>query len=714
MILKKNNNDIFKIFLVFCVFSLLIALIGCTNGEIDKPDSKTDINYQFGTYDEINLDISKDLKTLNFKSEEEFQEFIKTNEQNSANYGMSSNREISSDMMVDSVAMESSEISNDMAKSTPNDYSETNVQVKGVDEADIIKTDGNYIYTISGNTLFIIHAYPGDESEIVSTIEFDQKPSNLFLKDDKIAVFGNFRDLDYFEKYDLSTRSSFSYFNIYDVSDKKNPELVKEYKFQGNYFNARMIGNEVYLVTSTGMNYEITPPIPIIIDGENLKTMAVNDVFYYNRPYNNVELINVYSINLDSLKNTDSKSVAVERSQNMYMSHNNIYITYSEYINEYDLRMDIMMEVLEDKITKEDKELIEKIKLTDNDVLTQNEKKQKIVEVYMNYVYMMSNTQQEELEDKLELKLKEKIEKIEYFEYTIINKIEIDNGKITIKNNGKVPGKIINQFSMDEHDDVFRIATTLSGRWSSVSRDRTLSTNNVYTLDDEMKIIGTLEGLAEDESIYSTRFIEDKLYMVTFKEIDPFFVIDLSNPENPKDLGELKIPGFSRYLHPYDENTIIGIGRDATETGRTTGLKISLFDVSDVKNPVEKVTFVTKERYAQSTALYEHKAFLFSKDKNLLVIPAYSHDYDDPSKGYNGAFVFRITENEITLRGLIDHSMASPSQRYSYGANVERSLYIEDMLYTKSQTLLRINELETLKSVKNITLEEKPANIPIY
>jgi uncharacterized secreted protein with C-terminal beta-propeller domain len=283
----------------------------------------------------------------------------------------------------------------------------------------------------------------------------------------------------------------------------------------------------------------------------------------------------------------------------------------------------------------------------------------------------------------------------------------------------------MNQFSMDEFDGVFRIATTLSARWTysysrvasdSVTSTNTKSSNNVYTLDGDLKQLGELEGLAEDESIYSTRFIGDKLYMVTFRQVDPFFVIDLSDPSNPESLGQLKIPGFSRYLHPYDENTIIGIGNEATESGRVQGLKISLFDVSDIENPKEIAKFVTDEKYATSTALYEHKAFLFSKDKELLVIPAYSYNYDyygSASKGYNGAFVFHITRDEITLRGLIDHSQGN--EPYYYGAQVERSLYINELLYTKSLNLLRINQIDDLSSVKNISLTTSgTTGIPIY
>lgn len=156
-------------------------------------------------------------------------------------------------------------------------------------------------------------------------------------------------------------------------------------------------------------------------------------------------------------------------------------------------------------------------------------------------------------------------------------------------------------------------------------------------------------------------------------------------------MGELKITGFSRYLHPYDQNTIIGLGRQADLNGRQLGLKISLFDVTDVSNPREAASFELEEKYASSSAEWEHKAFLFSKDKNLLVIPG---RLSNSEVKFNGAFVFYIDPQTIKLRGLIDH-ITSEDSVYD-DRNVERSLYIEELLYTKSKCLLRVNKLNDL------------------
>jgi uncharacterized secreted protein with C-terminal beta-propeller domain len=487
--------------------------------------------------------------------------------------------------------------------------------------------------------------------------------------------------------------------------------MTKDYKYEGNYFRGRMIGDNVYIITTTYPDYTRPHPMPIIIDGPEVRSMPIDRIHYFSIPYDSPMFANIHSIDLET-EESDSETVVVEGSQNMYMSENNIFITYTEYINEYDLQRDIIIEMMIPRLTESDQKLIKKIKETDNDVLSQAEKENKIYMIIESYAQYLSNEEQEALEEEMEKKLEEKLKEYEYMEYTIIHKISVDGNDIEIGGSGKVPGHVINQFSMDEYDDVLRIATTINGRWSRYDSKRTENTNNIFTLDEDLEILDHVGEIAEGERIYSTRFIGDRLYMVTFRQIDPFFVVDLSDPKNIKMLGELKIPGFSRYLHPYDENTIIGIGQDASTTGRTTGLKISLFDVSDVKNPKEIAKFEAQGKYSSSTAEYEHRAFLFSKDKNLLVIPASSYDYQT-EEGYNGAMVFDIRKDEIQFRGIIDHTRGYSGNRY-YRSLVERSLYIEDMLYTKSPNLLRINALDDLEAVNDVELESTDSPYKTY
>lgn len=262
-------------------------------------------------------------------------------------------------------------------------------------------------------------------------------------------------------------------------------------------------------------------------------------------------------------------------------------------------------------------------------------------------------------------------------QYTNIRKIYVKGRYIRPFADARVLGYIKNQFSLDEYGQFLRIATT--------SFDSGVSTNNVFVLNYFLRPYGSLTDVARTETIFSCRYVGKRLYLVTFRRTDPFFVISLRNHRAPKILGELKVTGFSNYLHPYDETTIIGLGRQADFNGRQLGLKISLFDVSDVNNPIESVKFEIEEKYAYSNAEWEHKAFLFSADKNLLVIPGYM-DYDGTR--FNGAFAFYIDKSEITLKAAIDH-LLNPADNF-YDRNVERSLWIEDLLYTKSKCLLRI------------------------
>ncbi|MBS3150107.1 beta-propeller domain-containing protein, partial [Candidatus Woesearchaeota archaeon] len=202
----------------------------------------------------------------------------------------------------------------------------------------------------------------------------------------------------------------------------------------------------------------------------------------------------------------------------------------------------------------------------------------------------------------------------ENIERTIIHKFNLDDGNIKYLGKMNAPGTVLNQFSMDEFDGNFRIATTIN-KWDNFGKNK--SKNNIYIFNEDLKLIGSLEDLAPGETIYSARFMGKRGYLVTFKKVDPFFVIDL---------GKLKIPGFSDYLHPYDENHIIGIGKEAVEAKQGDfawyqGMKLAIFDVSDVNNPVELHKITIGDRGTDSEALHEHKAFLFDREKQLLVIP---------------------------------------------------------------------------------------------
>jgi hypothetical protein len=313
-------------------------------------------------------------------------------------------------------------------------------------------------------------------------------------------------------------------------------------------------------------------------------------------------------------------------------------------------------------------------------------------------------------------------------EYTSIYRVSINGLQLNFEAKGNVPGTVINQYAMDEYNGNFRVATN----WQELDS----KINNVYVLNQNLTTIGKLEGLGQNENLHSVRFMGDKCYLVTFKRTDPLFVIDLSQPTNPTVLGELKIPGYSDYLHPYDATHLIGVGKEAVDSQQYDfayyqGLKISLFDVSNVNNPVQLANYVIGDRGTDSPVLNDPKAFLFDKSKNLLVIPlslaivdnstldqyGQSKDSAYGQTVWQGAYVFNLTpDGGFKLKGTVTHldSTLLNSQGQLTNSNdyyntqnqwITRSLYIGNTLYTISNGEVKLNNLIDMTQIAQITLQ---------
>ncbi|UCD22772.1 MAG: beta-propeller domain-containing protein [Chloroflexota bacterium] len=533
------------------------------------------------------------------------------------------------------------------------DYSATNIQVAGVDEADIVKTDGEYIYLVSGNRTIIVEAYPPEQAQVLSDIEIKGRVIGIFINGDRLVVFGE--ETPYYLYYDMPgvrEESAIREYDImpyvspkvlievYDISDRENPHLQRELSVDGQYVSSRMIDDYAYVV--------INEPVYEEEDGVNLPTIysegaekevPATDIYYsdvadYYYMYTTIIAVNIQ----DDGQEPTYETILLGASSNLYVSRDNIYLTFP---------------------------------------------------IWGGYV---GDSQK-----------------------TSIHRIHIQGSTMNYTASGEVPGVVLNQFSMDEYDGHFRVATT--------TRDET-SWNNVYILNMSLNVTGTLENLAPGETIYSARFMGGRGYLVTFKQIDPLFVIDLEDPYDPEVLGYLKVTGYSDYLHPYDENHIIGIGKETTDAGEFAwyqGVKISLFDVTDVGNPQEISKLEIGDRGTDSPVLWDHKAFLFDRSRNLLVMPILearvdvseypegvpSWAYGEPV--YQGAYVFDISiDSGLQLRGRITHveNITDPEHGYYYYSPfaVERSLYIDDVLYTISQAKIKMNDLENLGYISEVAL----------
>ena len=296
---------------------------------------------------------------------------------------------------------------------------------------------------------------------------------------------------------------------------------------------------------------------------------------------------------------------------------------------------------------------------------------------------------------------------------TTIYRIRVQGNNITCEAKGQVPGHERNQFSMDEYDNYFRIETTTWTNWSTQT--------NLYVLDMNLSLVGKLEGLAPGENFHSARFMGNRAYFVTFKKTDPLFVIDLSQPTSPSVLGELHIPGYSDYLHPYDETHLIGVGKHTIEAEEGDfawyqGIKMSLFDVSNVTNPVQMDNITIGDRGSDSPVLYDHKAFLFDKSRSLLVIPILEAKIDPSEHSgevppyirgepvWQGACVFDVSLfHGFQQIGNITH-LEEGMNIYEESYWVKRSLYIEDVLYTISNRKVVLNKLSDMSLILEIEL----------
>jgi inhibitor of cysteine peptidase len=626
------------------------------------------------------------------------------------------------------------------------DYSATNVQVAGVDEPDMVKNDGKYIYTVSGSMVFIIDAYPAESGKILSSID-SPGISQIFVNGDRLVAFGveypTYTDYGIAEKIGIAAPRYYSYspttyIHVYDVSDRSTPILQRNISIDGSYADARMIGDYVYAVVNKGVEYVQDQPVPMPMirsEGVTKPACGCTDLYYFDVPDYGYQFVTIASLNImNDAAEPQTKVIMSGYTDNMFVSASNIYLSYMKRMSMWE-QTDRLIDAAKPLLPAGVSLQITQIQNSDS---SRTEKMQQIAEVFQDYYNSLSEDEKQDLMARFEEALQKVYEDLaKETQKTVIHKISIDNGNIEYKTKGEVSGRLLNQFSMDESQGFLRVATTIDPVWTR-SGESSKSSNNVYVMDAGMAVIGSLEGLAPGESIYSARFMGDRGYLVTFKKIDPLFVIDLSDPANPSLLGKLKIPGYSDYLHPYDDTHIIGIGKEAVDAEGEfrdfawyQGVKLALFDVSDPENPKEISKYVIGDRGTDSYALQDHKAFLFSKDRSLLVIPIQLAEIDRdkypgeiPANAYGdftfqGAYVFSLDLSGFQLKGRVTHAEPETLEKsgwYWYSdSSVQRSLYMGDNLYTVSQTMVKANSLADLSELKAIKLPvEQPPVYPLY
>ncbi len=483
----------------------------------------------------------------------------------------------------------------EVTEDSADDHSDTNLQVAGVDEADIVKTDGKHIYVLSGHRVVIVDPNDGKPQKLTE-FSFERpdgeinETTDLYLVGDRLVV------LQY--RYDATTESTRSVSRIYDVSQPSRPVFVNRFEQDGNPLSTRMIGDILYTVSRYMIHeqpIENQPAtyVPVIACGTEEAVLPADDVYICEESY---QYMVVTAVRVSGNGELLSKKAVMTSGDTVYANTKNLYIAGATYLSSE----------------------------------------------------------------------------------TPIVRFALNNGQVEKQAETTVDGDLLNQFSMDEHNGYLRVVLTKRSTKGEL-------TNSLLVLDSDLKVVGSLTGLAADERVYSVRFSGDTGYFVTFKQVDPLFTVDLSDPTKPVIQSQLKIPGFSQYLHPYGDGLLLGIGKDADENGRATFMKLSMFNVSDPTAVTESDVKVLDQKYSE--VLYNHKAALIDVEKNLIGFATADNTYH--LYGYDAKDGFVLKARVPVLDG---HSV--------------RGLYIGEHLYVISYQGILTYRMDDFSGVGALSIIE--------
>ena len=480
------------------------------------------------------------------------------------------------------------------------DFSGTNVQEVGVDEADIVKTDGRRIFTLSSGRLVVVDA--ASRSSVGSVAVAEGWGRELFIDGDSLLLITR--------STSDSADGSETVLQRIDVSGGA-PEIVETLNVQGNYISARSVGGTARVI----MRYDPQWNFPFVFpqnesaedvaetanraavlnstlddwlphytmgsaDSSTGSLMVPCDDVHAPSVFSGFGVTTVISVPIGVDFDPSESTAVMAPGDTVYASTGSLYVATTRW--------------------------------EDSDTFSDDDEWQEAW----------------------------------HQRRTSIHRFDITGAEAAYESSGEVLGVIHNQFSLSERNGYLRIVTTVGGPWGdeSDSQVRVLSTDG-----DVMVEVGSVGDIGRGEQVQSVRFVGDVGYVVTFRQIDPFYTIDLADPNNPEILGELKIPGFSSYLHPIGDTMVLGVGSDADAEGRVTGAKVSLFDVSDLAAPREVAVWTAPDGW--NDVGWDHRAFLWWAPEELAVIPVTVWNE------WSGAVVLRVTDGTITEVGRVDHEI---------------------------------------------------------
>lgn len=602
-----------------------------------------------------------------FASEEEFKAYLANLTSSSTGSGSSSGEFLADKSTTSNQATSPSATT---GSTTADRYSTTNNQVAGVDEPDIVKTDGKNIYLSSEYSYgYYSSKIRGDVYFPYATIDTPTKIINT-LPVDKIGELAKIS-----ENGKLLLSSNVLVINVnnqslvaYDVSDSKNPSKIWKVDLDSKEYisSLRTIDNVVYIISNTGLTTSSPCVYQLYNTTSYIGSNTVSPVQFrcmdleYPKNFKKLnETVNVGKFDIKTGKLIDKNSFLAQSNWNSlsYISQDNSYLVYQ---NEVDQLKFLLNFIASDGKNLFPQSVINRLNYLSSLDISSNSINSEIYTAIYAYTQSLSSDDTLKFNNNIQNALTNYIKKIQR-DLSSSRIIKVSNSTLQVVGDATVAGSPLNQYSLDEYQGNLRIATTTSTNFyiSNFNANSVQTLNDVYIFDKDMKQIGSVLDLGVGERIYSSRFVGPIGYLVTFKQTDPFYVLDLSDPKNPKKTGELKIPGYSSYLHPISDKFILGVGQEGSQ------LKISLFDISDKSNPVE-VDKYTLADYGSSIG-YDPHAFLLDSDKKLFFIP-----------GYNGAYIFSYSDaGKLKLAKAVS------------GNGIARAVFVNSNLYTISSTQIK-------------------------
>lgn len=610
------------------------------------------------------------------------------------------------------------------------DYSGTNNQETGVDEADFVKTDGYYIYVLNGNQLVTSGVPEFGLLEKGSTFELEGYPSQMLLSKNasdgsaaKAVVFSTVYTWDLPEGHplhDLLLDNGTIYNSVYspyyrcsdltkltviDLSDPANPKAVRELYIEGYYQTARRIESAVHMVSYSWMEVQglkYWPDLPedyYALDNETKQKRIWDEAVQITIAYNN-ETIDSLSLadlvpRIYELSSDDTVTVhdfAQKGCTNFTIARDGVSRGFTSIIS---------LSLLAEEFSFDADHIV-----SNWSTVYASADTMLIAEPAQNWWWYWGNE--------------------EYKEATNIHRFSLSpDGTALYAGSGRIEGTVENQFSLSEYKGSLRIAST-TGQWNQWWLENPAAPeNHVYVLqqgdNNTLNTVGHIGGIAKGEKIWSARFTETKGYLVTFRNMDPLWTVDLSDPANPAIIGKLDVPGVSTYIHPLSESRLLTIGYGGDETGLNWSIEVSLFNVADFANPklIDNLSLSantsdnTTSSGGWSEAVYEHKAFQYWGPKKMLAVPlstyryTYKNEYDYFYE-YMSTLTLLDVDNEtgFSLHGSVDHSAFYNSDTSMYWCyqDIRRSIFMGDYIYAISDRGITANALDNMTSTASIEL----------